>query len=246
MLRADDPVTFPDVLPNLRDLGGLPTEAGGRTREGVLLRSAAPHEGDRTPTDVAHWPPVEVVDLRSRAELRGRPHPLERPGTRVHAWSMLDGWTGGRPGNWAAIPDLPVAYPEFLTAGTATLVRVLRLVAHAQGPVLVHCAAGKDRTGIAVAVLLRAAGVATDAVVADYLRTAEHIDDVFARGLAAHGPEDPTHRQRLMGSPPEAIAGVLELLDAARADSPDPAGAWLLAQGADPADLAAWRARIVG
>jgi hypothetical protein len=121
---------------------------------------------------------------------------------------------------------------------------MLGVAAQSDGPVLVHCAAGKDRTGIAVAVLLRAAGVTRGAVIADYVRTAEHIEDVLARDRF-HGPEDPTHLQRLMGAPPEAIAVILDELEAVGRDAEDPAGEWLLRHGASPADLAAWRRRIL-
>jgi protein-tyrosine phosphatase len=240
MLRTED--VAPDVLPNLRDVGGLPTEDGRRTRAGVLLRSAAPKADDRDPEDVA-WPPAEVVDLRSLSELKGRPHPLSRPGTRVHALPFL---SGGRSyaDDFSDMPDLAEVYPDFLHTGAQKLLTVLRLAAHADGPVLVHCAAGKDRTGITVAVLLRAAGVTREAVIADYVETAQNIDAVLARDMT-HGPEDPTHLQRLMGAPPEAITVILDELDAAAEGAEDAAGAWLLRAGATPEDLADWRSRIL-
>lgn len=243
MLRTDNPVANPAVVPNLRDVGGLPTESGRRTRPLVLLRSAAPLAGDGDP-DGFPWPPAEVVDLRSRSELHGRPHPLDVPGTRVHALPMIKRKTPGARGDWSAMPDLPTVYPLFMSDGAGLLVTILRIATNASGPVLIHCAAGKDRTGIAIAVLLRAVGVTRDAVVADYVHTARNMDDVLAR-LEYHGPEDPTHMQRLMGAPPEAITTVLDELDRAAAGSPDPAGAWLMRHGATPEDLDAWRRRMV-
>lgn len=239
MLRTDGSTTHHPVVANLRDVGGLPTETGGHTRPRVLLRSAVPLAGDLDP-DGFPWPPAEVIDFRSPTEL-GRPHPLSGPATRVHALPMLT-----RRITWAQIPDLGTAYPLFLQSGVPALIGTLRIAAHANGPTLVHCAAGKDRTGIAVAVLLRAAGVTRDAVVADYLRTAENMAAVEARLDHTNVPEDPTHRQRLMGAPVEAITIVLDELDRAGQDHPDPAGAWLLTRGAAESELAAWRRRILG
>lgn len=243
MLRTDNPVANPAVVPNLRDVGGLPTESGRRTRPRVLLRSAAPLAGDGDPEGFP-WPPAEVVDLRSRSELHGRPHPLDVPGTRVHALPMIKRKTLAVGGDWSSVPDLPTVYPQFMEDGSELMVTMLRIATRSNGPVLVHCAAGKDRTGVAVAILLRAAGVTREAVIADYVRTARNMDDVLAR-LQYHGPEDPTHMQRLMGAPPEAIAAVLDELDRAAQGAADPDGAWLLRQGATEEDLSAWRRRIL-
>jgi rhodanese-related sulfurtransferase len=240
VLRTDETVTHHSVVANLRDVGDLPTETGGRTRPQVLLRSAAPLAGDDDP-DGFDWPPAEVIDYRSPAELKGHPHPLTDRGARVHALPMLTSSL-----TWEDMPDLATVYPRFMRTGAPVLVQTLRIVAHADGPALVHCAAGKDRTGIATAVLLRAAGVTRDAVIADYTRTAANMVAVEARLDTRNGPEDPTHRQRLMGAPAEAITVVLDELDRAGQGHPDPAGAWLLTHGASAEDLAAWRRRMVG
>lgn len=248
MLRTDNPVADPAVVPNLRDVGGLPTESGRRTRPLVLLRSAAPLAGDGDPEGYP-WPPAEVVDLRSRRELHGQAHPLDLPGTRVHAMPMIKRKTLSVDADWSSVPDLQTVYPQFMEDGAELLVDVLRIASRAEGPTLVHCAAGKDRTGVTVAILLRAAGVTRDAVIADYVRTAHNMDAVLAR-LEYHGPEDPTAMQRLMGSPPEAIAAVLEVLDRAAQESTvgggDPRIAWLMQQGATAEDLDAWHRRMVG
>ena len=244
MLRTDNPVANPAVVPNLRDVGGLPTESGRRTRPLVLLRSAAPLEGDADPAGFP-WPPAEVVDLRSRGELHGRPHPLDVPGSRVHALPMIKRKSLSIGADWSAVPDLQTVYPQFMEDGNELLVDVLRIATHADGPTLVHCAAGKDRTGVTIAVLLRAAGVTREAVIADYVRTARNMDDVLAR-LEYHGPEDPTAMQRLMGAPPEAIVAVLDVLDRAAEGGGDPHVAWLMQQGATEQDLDAWRRRMLG
>jgi protein-tyrosine phosphatase len=232
----------PNLVANLRDLGGLRTEAGGSTRPGVLLRSAAPLAGDRHP-GLASWPPATVLDLRGLDELSGRPHPLAEAGSTVHALPLLDKRVHGPNGtDWSRIPDLATAYVGFLTKGGPKLAATMRLVAEAGPPVLVHCAAGKDRTGVVVAVLLRAAGVSRDAVIEDYRRTEPELPVVLARIPELTAMADPTHVQRLMGVPTEAIVAVLDLLDA------EPGGTvgWLEAQGATRDATDTWRRRLVG
>ena len=179
------------------------------------------------------------MDLRSPDEV-AFPHPMARPETRVRAIALLTRPLPGPGADWSAVPDLPTAYRGFLTDGAERIVAVLAVVARAEGAVLVHCAAGKDRTGVTVAVLLRAAGVTRRAVVDDYLATAAHMPAVRARGRAVAGPADPTHRQRLMGTPREAVVSVLDVLDA----HPGGAPGWLRHHGARRSDVEGWRERI--
>jgi hypothetical protein len=231
-----------DLLANLRDLGGLDTEAGGHTREGVLLRSAAPRPGDRRP-GLSSWPPATVLDLRGPGELAGKPHPLAATGVVVHALPLLDREVHGGPTgtDWSKIPDLATAYLGFLIRGGPKLAGLVELVAEADGPVLVHCAAGKDRTGVVIAVLLRAAGVTRAAVLEDYLRTEPELPAILAREPELTTLADPTHVQRLMGVPAEAMDAVLDLLDAA----PGGAVGWLRGQGVSQRAVDTWRRRLV-
>jgi hypothetical protein len=101
--------------------------------------------------------------------------------------------------------------------------------------VLVHCAAGKDRTGVVVALALDAAGVDRDAVVADYLATGERIDAIMARLISS-----PTYRAELEGHDPQrhaplpgTIERVLELVEERFGGS----RAWLGSHGLDRSDL---------
>ena len=231
-----------DVLPNLRDLGGLDTDRGSRTRGGVLLRSAAPLHGDRSPV-LAGWPPTEVLDLRGLDELGGVTHPLNGPRTRVHTLPLLKyPATGDATRDWSHIPDLRTAYLGFLQVGIPKLAKIVELVASADGAVLVHCAAGKDRTGVVVAVLLRAVGVSRAAIISDYEATKPSLPAIFARippELTAG--TDPTVLQRLMGVPREAITAVLDVLDGAEAG----AWGWLREHGVSDTALVAWQRRIL-
>jgi protein-tyrosine phosphatase len=185
-----------------------------------------------------------VLDLRGADELAGQPHPLAGPGTAVHALPLLDQHITAGPHSvdWSKVPDLATAYRGFLLRGAARLATIAELVVAADGPVLVHCTAGKDRTGVAVAVLLRAAGVSRAEVLRDYRRTEPELPAILARAAHLTLGMDSTHVQRLMGVPRDAMTGVLDLLD----ETPDGAAGWLRAHGVPEQVLDAWQRRLVG
>jgi protein tyrosine/serine phosphatase len=80
-------------------------------------------------------------------------------------------------------PDDPVCghYLGYLEDRPDQVVGALRTIAHAEGAAVVHCAAGKDRTGVVVALALTVAGVPAQAVAADYAATAERTEAIVAR-----------------------------------------------------------------
>src|SRR5215211_2886388 len=134
------------ALANLRDLGGLRTATGGTTRTGVLLRSDAPYANDvDTGTEPAGWPPAVVLDLRGAAEAAASPRTWGST-TTVHSHEL---YTGARPGAIAPSDNLIDLYRNIVTDAADQIVAVVDLLA-TDGSTLVHCAAGKDRTGIVV------------------------------------------------------------------------------------------------
>ncbi|MCE0766300.1 tyrosine-protein phosphatase [Pseudonocardia kujensis] len=221
---------------NLRDVGGLPTIDGRRVRAGVYLRSDAPQPGDRTPLV-----PGTVIDLRSRVETRGLAHPLAGV-SDVHEVPL---GVSLAPDLVAATPtadrDLAWAYRLLVTEATAELARIIRIVARSRGPVLVHCAAGKDRTGIVTAVVLGVVGVPREHVLADYLRTNENLERLWAR-LEAGGVPLPGDVQGLFGVDRAALEAVLDAMEA----RPGGLRGHLLAHGTDPDDLDLLTRRLVG
>jgi protein-tyrosine phosphatase len=72
-------------------------------------------------------------------------------------------------------------YVRYLLDRPDSIVAALRLIARADGATIVHCAAGKDRTGVVVAIALGSVGVDRDEIVTDYVRTGERIERVLAR-----------------------------------------------------------------
>jgi protein-tyrosine phosphatase len=198
---------------NVRDVGGLPTVDGRTTRSGVLLR--ADNLQDLTPADVQRLVEElrvrTVLDLRSTGELHlTGPGPLRAAPyvDRVvhHHLSLIPEYKGESDEAEvdravdAAVPtrrdrsaragrtrtDMTGYYIGYLEDAGDKVGQALRVLADpASGPTLVHCAAGKDRTGVIVALALSLVGVPRDAVVADYVRSAERVEAVLRRLQAA-------------------------------------------------------------
>jgi len=111
--------------------------------------------------------------------------------------------------------------------------------------VLVHCTAGKDRTGIATALMLDAAGVERSAVVADYTASEANLSGPWADGMlhmvASMGvPITPQIRTLVTGTPPEAIEQALRYLDESHGGS----ASYLSSAGVDDAELEHLRLRL--
>jgi protein-tyrosine phosphatase len=248
-----------DGAVNVRDAGGLAGDAGP-IPPGRLLRSD--NLQDLSPRDVALLVDevglTDVVDLRSEFEVAVEgPGPLtDHPGVRRHHLSLLpeDGWAQRRPQPGELLPwqtgELAerdrigghAAYLGYLSDRPDSVIAALKAVAAADGATVVHCAAGKDRTGVVTALALRIAGVSRADVVADYLLTDERIAAVVDR-LAA----SPTYAQSVAGRAldtmrpqVDTITGVLDALDA----GPGGMTGWLTASGFGPDDVSALRAKL--
>ncbi len=199
-----------------------------------------------------------VLDLRTLVEVeREGPGPLTRePAVRIEHRSLypesvvpsppseerITPWHIGHDG-W--LPDeTPVvrAYLGYLHRRPDSVVAAIRAIARADGAVLVHCAAGKDRTGVIVAMALDAAGVERERIVSDYLASTQRIEAILARLISS-----PTYRAELEGHDPArhapvpgTIERVLELLD----ERSGGATAWLLDRGLAAEDLGRLRQRL--
>jgi protein-tyrosine phosphatase len=194
-----------DGAVNVRDLGGLPTTDGGTTRRGVLLR--ADNLQGLTSADVGRLVSElgirHVIDLRSQIEvdLEG-PGPLTRePAVKIHHLSLFA--EGGQYTDVEAdtiettidtdkvLPwqsrdeDGPEQertvghYLGYLASRPDSIVAALRVMP--LGPSIVHCAAGKDRTGVVIALALHVAGVTREEIVADFAATGERLEAILTR-----------------------------------------------------------------
>ena len=207
-----------DGIENFRDAGGY-EGADGRLAPGRLFRSA--HQGRATDEDLRRLDALDlalVVDLRRPDERRR--DPCRRPpafGAQVIE-TALEGD--------AEAPHMKFLRETDLTAGNAhgfmleeyrrlpfepahleVFRRYFRALADVEGPVLIHCAAGKDRTGLLVALTHHLLGVSADEVMADYLLTNE------ARSLSAWAPRFAELIEREYGRRPpmEAVEAFLRV-----------------------------------
>jgi protein-tyrosine phosphatase len=178
---------FDRILPtvgivNLRDYGGYAITGGGRLRRGLLFRSG--DHARATAEDIEQIADLRlaaVIDLRSEAERDASPS--RRPADAGYPVVSAPSYRAARAPHAAALADAPTA--ESVAARLrqaysripfqAPMIEAFRLyfqtLSAADGPTLVHCAAGKDRTGIAVALLHAGLGVHRDDILADFLLT---------------------------------------------------------------------------
>ncbi len=253
-----------DGAVNARDVVGIPLQDGGTIAAGVLLRSD--NLQDLTPADIATLVDGHgvrtVVDLRTSFERRSEgPGPLEAdPRVRVDHRSLYPETGGGtdldlesgtvRPwgdGTGADLPDeTPTvrAYVGYLDRRPDSIVEALRAIATTDGATLVHCAAGKDRTGIVVALALAVAGAVPDAIAQDYLATTENIEAIIARLVASetYRAELSAHDTKAHSPEPGAMQRVFQYIER---DLGGVAG-WLAAHGFTPEEQAVLRDRLRG
>ncbi|HVV09536.1 tyrosine-protein phosphatase [Amycolatopsis sp.] len=245
---------------NARDVGGLPTADGKRTAARRLLRSD--NLQDLTPADikllVGDLGLSTVVDLRSsrEVELEG-PGPLRAVDSVRHMHFSMHAEAGEntdaaaealfarRESTLARFPENPMTalYLGYLEDRPDNVVAALRAIRDAPGAALVHCAAGKDRTGVIVALALTVAGVARDEVVADYAASGERIDAILARlkassTYAADLSKRPTPDQTPRG---ETMTLFLDQVDRRYGG----VATWLTDQGFTAAEAEELRAKLV-
>ncbi|WP_114905360.1 tyrosine-protein phosphatase [Ornithinimicrobium murale] len=201
---------------NFREVGGYPVTGGGMTRAGALYRSdalAGLTEAGRKA--LAALGLRRILDLRSSPERAVNASAVDGLGMDVQHHPILK----------AAAPQtethrshsLETLYRLMIERRGKHLTAALRAMAGAEGPVLVHCTAGKDRTGVLVALALEAVGVERDAVVEDYAATEHNLAGEWSTRMLAGvsdwtiGEED--IRAIVTTSPAPVMAGLLGHLD---------------------------------
>jgi protein-tyrosine phosphatase len=167
---------------NFRDLGGLPAQDGGITRPGRLFRSDTVQELTQDDVDVlVHRLGLRVIiDLRGGAEVELEGRGLLAGSSVRHVNLPLDSK------DERAIPDLNADtlvqhYLGYLLVSAGALAQTFRILADNGLPAVVHCAAGKDRTGVTTALLLRAVGVPVEVVAQDYALSGPAIPQILDR-----------------------------------------------------------------
>mgnify|MGYP000107809188 FL=1 len=216
---------------NFRDFGGYETASGARVRQRVLWRSA--QHGDASEADLAaiHQLGIaHIIDLRGPSERYAKPcrrhadfaanvwtYPEETAGLALHT-EAADGVLTAAEAS-AAMMRLyeGIAFRENLTP---MLRLYFELLLRAEGPSLVHCVAGKDRTGWAVAMAQQALGVPRDAIIADYMLTnsASRLEERIAaeafRDLPRYAAMDADTVRALWGVQEDYIVTALDAAEA--------------------------------
>jgi protein-tyrosine phosphatase len=245
---------------NVRDVGGLPADGGSRTRQGQLVRSD--NLQDLSSADVTRLVDeigvTTVVDLRSASEVESEgPGPLKALTSVEHVHLSLlpeagamtdvakDALAVNRERAIERDPENVAGafYIGYLEDRPDSVVGALRTIAAAPGAALVHCAAGKDRTGVVIAMALSAVGVPREEVIADYVATGERIEQILDRlrsspTYAADIDNIPAHEH---DPRPEIMTMFLAHLDE---DYGGPL-AWLAEHGFDEHDVDRLRAKLL-
>jgi len=234
---------------NVRDLGGLPTEDGGRTRHGSVIRADSVGLLSREGWEaVAEAGVTRIVDLRQEFEaVDDPPRELEIDVVDVPIFEDLGD------DDWATVESISTSAPThaesqrlvylyFLERARQRFVAAVAAVSETpNGAVVVHCHGGKDRTGIVVALLLRLAGVAIDEIATDYALSGERLRPRHERWFAsAESEEERARIERIAATPAEAMRAVLTALD----EQYGGVERYLLEGGLSPESLEAARARL--
>jgi protein-tyrosine phosphatase len=234
---------------NVRDLGGLPTEDGRRTRLGGVVRS----DNVRRLTDegwraLAEHGVQRIVDLRFPEELE-EDQPRDVDIDVVHVSVLGAGfdpeYVEELDAHLASVDDVADhyawSYVDFLERYRERFGEAFAAIADAEGTVVVHCLAGKDRTGLVSAILLRLAGVDHATIGADYALTAGNLRERWEAWLQDAPDEERAKLEKLQHTPAEAMARVVQEIERRYGD----VASYLHAAGLTDAQVERLRERLV-
>lgn len=227
-----------DGVTGFRDVGGIPA-AGGVIRSGRLFRSGHLAGLGEQAADAVRARIRRIIDLRADEEAAADVTAVE--GVAI---TRLPLYLGSTRSFFVEDYSLGEIYAHLLSRSSAQLVAAVRIIAAGE-PTLVHCTAGKDRTGVTIALALAAVGADREAIVSDYALTGRLIPDEHRRAtsarLAARYPQSQHAWMLATESPAEVMRATLEALDAEWGSAAD----YLLAHGFSIEELAALRAALV-
>ena len=239
-------ITF-ELVFNVRDLGGLPTGDGRSIRSGVLFRGDGVHRLAGDDLERARALGLRtVVDLRTAGEIeRSARFPVdEHPLDWHHLPIMGRMWSDDElVATRGAVDFLCDRYVDMLDTGGASIAQIVELVGEGT-PLLFHCAAGKDRTGVVAAVLLGLAGVPRSEIVADYHATAGAMA-AFVDWLTIAHPEA---IDAMTSQPPEYLEAPMEAMEAFLDRVEDAHGSmegYVLGLGVDASTIESVRTAII-
>ena len=225
---------------NLRDVGGYPTHSGGRVAWRTLFRSGSLHRLDRRGlAGLAGLDLRTIVDLRADIEVERAPSAVAGlPARIVRAPIVRD------PSTLPPLADLGAEYRYMIDeCGDPIGAAVRELCVPGAFPALVHCAAGEDRTGIVIALVLAVLGVPDELIGADYALSSMYLDP---DSTGAIGKPKAISGDNVTAEPPSSPAGlILKVLAWARSAGGGSVCGYLTDHGLSAANLAALRSALV-
>ena len=197
-----------DGCVNVRDLGGLPLADGGETAYRVVVRAdSLPGLTDAGRRALVDYGVTLVVNLRPQREEEALVAPLPVPVVRAPMEPR------GLPAAWEW-PSMREAYLELADQYRGELARALTALGDAAPPTAIHCAGGRDRTGIACGMALWLAGVEPDVIAADHALSDESWAPFNDKWLAEAPTERERERRRRISKPAgRTLAEVLEEIE---------------------------------
>jgi protein-tyrosine phosphatase len=228
---------------NFRDLGGYHTRDGRRTRFGRVFRSNSLQELTQDDLQIIRerLGLATVLDLRSGREIsRDGLGPLEHEPLRYVNLPMLQEKRDYQPGRVET--GLVDRYLSYLDFARENVVKALETIAEAQ-PLVFHCSAGKDRTGVLAALVLGCLGVDSETVVSDYAANQQAREAIieFLRRRPSYAERLDELPSSALDAEPETMREFLYLLE----ERYGGARGWALSAGVSEATLCRLEATLV-
>jgi protein-tyrosine phosphatase len=208
-----------DGCSNTRHLGGYRTENGRLTSAGALVRSdnlarlTQSGRGDVIADDIH-----TVIDLRFSEEIQKEANPFAEPDEAIvyHHCPLMSTANASAMAPIRAATTTSEAYKATLEGFGTNVAAILTAIADSgPGRVVIHCSAGKDRTGLMTALAMRVVGVSKSDIASDYALTDTYLKEVYEQQLS--DISDPQQRAELaadLRTDPEAILETLDDLEA--------------------------------
>ncbi len=202
-----------EIAYNVRHIGGY-AASGGHTSERLIRAGSLHRLANDTVDRLSELDVRAIVDFRSKRELEQNPTPdfiaAMAPITHAPVFSS----DASPVGMDVAFPGFATVYGRFLDSGRDAYRTLAEVILATDGAVLFHCSAGKDRTGVAAALLLDLAEVDEATIVGDYAETERHLEPEITGWLEKmREREIPEEKaKRLLASEPEAMTETLRLI----------------------------------
>jgi protein-tyrosine phosphatase len=178
---------LPEMAVNLRELGGIATADGRRIRRGIIYRSGDLSDLTEACTNrMTELGIVARIDFRSTAERKLRPYSWHAPGA-IQVWenpssrhdaAVRDLMEQAKKGTDAAHAAMHAIYRELPILMSSPYAVLFRWLSEGRLPILYSCTAGKDRTGVATALILWALGVEKKTITEEYELSNSHFGQI--------------------------------------------------------------------